>query len=102
VGVQNLSPAPDQVLVIDNSDGDSETESVTRLFGARYVIEPTPSLKAAMRRALIERQTDMLAFLSDNVVPAEGWLTSMLPDIDPAHDSEATSDEEPDSPASVM
>jgi glycosyltransferase involved in cell wall biosynthesis len=101
-GVQKLSPASDQVLVIDNSDGDPETESVSRLFGARYIVEPTPGLKAARGRAVIERQTDMLVFLSDDVVPAEGWLTSMLPGIDAAPDSVATSDIEPRSPTSLM
>ena len=77
--VQKLFPAPDEVLVVDNTTGDAETERIARLFGARYVIEPTPGLNHAMKRALAERQTDVIAFLRDDVIPAEHWIASLLP-----------------------
>ena len=79
--VQKFFPAPDQILVIDNTDGDSETEKVARRFGVRYAIEPIPGLKPAMRRAILARETDMLVFLRDDVNPAHGWITTFLPDL---------------------
>ena len=71
-GVQKLSPLPDKVLVIDNTDGDPETERVTRQFGAKYMIEPRCGLNRVMNRALAERETNMVAFLRDDVIPARG------------------------------
>jgi O-antigen biosynthesis protein len=79
--VQNLSPSPDVVLVVDNTDGDAETKRVTELFGARYLIEPRPGMNHARKRALAERETDMMAFLSDDVIPASDWLASLLPNV---------------------
>ncbi len=79
--VKNLFPPPDQILVIDNTDGDSETEKVARRFGVRYAIEPAPGLKPAIKRAISMRETDMMVFLRDDMNPAHGWLTTFLPDL---------------------
>jgi glycosyltransferase involved in cell wall biosynthesis len=38
--VSKLSPAPDSVLVVDNSTGDRETEELAREYSARYIVEP--------------------------------------------------------------
>ena len=98
-GVQNLSPPPDQVLVVDNTKGDPETERVSRSFGARYVIEPTAGLLAAKRRAQSELKTDMLVFLNDEIVPEEGWLALLLPHIT---GTKAADNGDPELPPTLM
>ena len=40
-----LERAPDEVLVIDNTAGNKETESVSREFGATYIVEPNPGIE---------------------------------------------------------
>lgn len=86
-GVKSLTPQPDQLLVIDNSEGDPETMRIAQSFGARYVVEPKPGLRHAMKRASLERQTDMLAFLTDQTVPPQTWLASLLSKIPEQEDS---------------
>ena len=48
--VAALKPQPDDVLVVDNSEGCPETEQLARKFSARYTIEPTPGLSRARLR----------------------------------------------------
>jgi glycosyltransferase involved in cell wall biosynthesis len=93
--VQNLSPSPDVILVVDNTHGDAETKRITDLFGARYLVEPRPGMNHARKRALADRETDMMAFLSDDVTPANDWLASLLPNV-PTDDPEDAADPEED------
>lgn len=76
--VSHLNPAPDQVIVVDNTDGDEETERVAREFGARYVIEPKAGLGRARKRGLAECEADAVAYLDDDAVPDTDWLTTQL------------------------
>ena len=76
--VSRLEPAPDDVLVIDNSVGDKETERAARDYSARYVVEPIPGLSRARNRGLTECSTDIVAFLDDDAIPATGWLGSLV------------------------
>ena len=76
--VARLAPAPDEVLVVDNSAGDKETERAARQYAARYVVEPVPGLSHARNRGLAECDTDIVAFLDDDAVPAAGWLGSLI------------------------
>ncbi|HVW85374.1 MAG TPA: glycosyltransferase, partial [Bryobacteraceae bacterium] len=46
--VAKLAEPAGEVLVVDNTSGDSETRRIVRLFeGVRYVIEPRPGLSRA-------------------------------------------------------
>ncbi|HEY2467801.1 MAG TPA: glycosyltransferase family A protein [Terracidiphilus sp.] len=77
--VARLNPAPTHIiLVVDNSKGDKDTEDVAREFGARYIIEPKPGLNRARSRGLAECETEFVAFLDDDVVPAPNWLGTLL------------------------
>jgi glycosyltransferase involved in cell wall biosynthesis len=76
--VARLTPPPDQVLVVDNSDGNSETARLARQFGARYVIEPVKGLSRARNRALAECDTDIVAYLDDDAIPAPDWLGILM------------------------
>lgn len=69
------------VLVIDNDpagSGESVAKSA-QLPGLRYVLEPRPGIAAARSRALAEAEDfDLLAFIDDDEVPEEGWLSALL------------------------
>ena len=77
-GVQSLSPAPDEVLVIDNSPGDPGTERAAQAAGARYLVESAPGLSRARNRALRESRFDIVAFIDDDATPRQGWLELLL------------------------
>jgi glycosyltransferase involved in cell wall biosynthesis len=83
--VARLDPMPDQVLVVDNTQGNHETEEVTREFGARYIIEPIPGLSRARNRGMAECETDIVAFLDDDAIPAPDWLGILM---EPFNDSQ--------------
>ena len=59
-GIAHLTHAPDEVIVVDNTSGDGETEAVAREFAAIYTIEPIRAraahaiedLQKASRRSL--------------------------------------------------
>jgi glycosyltransferase involved in cell wall biosynthesis len=76
--------APDQLIIVDNTSGDSETEAIAKQFGALYLIESTPGLSRARNRGLIESESEIVAYLDDDAVPEESWLdTVRLPFADP-------------------
>jgi glycosyltransferase involved in cell wall biosynthesis len=72
--VARLDPLADQVLVVDNTDGNKETQSVCRDFGVRCITEPLPGLSRARNRGLAECETEIVAFLDDDAIPAPNWL----------------------------
>ena len=76
--VSRLNPGPKHVLVIDNSEGNDDTRKVSSDYGARYLIEPTRGLCRARNRALAECETEVLAFLDDDVIPAPDWLGQLV------------------------
>ena len=51
---------------------------VAEEFRARYVIEPKPGLSRARNRGLEECNTDVIAFLDDDVTPASDWLNLLM------------------------
>lgn len=73
-----MHPAPTQVIVVDNSHGDSDTEEVAREFGARYTLEPKVGLSHARKRGLDECETEAVAFLDDDAIPQPDWLGTLL------------------------
>lgn len=76
--VSRLDRAPNQVLVVDNSEGDNETRRVAQFYGVRYTIEPVRGLSRARNRGLTECDTDIVGFLDDDVIPAPNWLGILL------------------------
>lgn len=78
VAVSKLSPAPDEVLVVDNSTGDEATRRTAEEFSARYLIEPVPGLSRARNRALAESTTDVIAYIDDDASPGVCWLRYIL------------------------
>jgi glycosyltransferase involved in cell wall biosynthesis len=76
--VARLDPAPSQVIVVDNSQGDKDTKEVARKFGARYTLEPKAGLDRARKRGLAESETEAVAFLDDDAVPETNWLATRM------------------------
>jgi glycosyltransferase involved in cell wall biosynthesis len=76
--VARLDLAPERVLVVDNSEGNPETCKVARDFHADYVIESKPGLSRARNRGLAECNTEIIAFLDDDVIPEPDWLKLLL------------------------
>jgi glycosyltransferase involved in cell wall biosynthesis len=76
--VSRLSPAPDEVLVVDNSEGNPETRKVASDYCVRYVIESVTGLSRARNRGLAECNSDIVAFLDDDVTPASDWLGLLM------------------------
>lgn len=76
--IARLHPAPDEVIVVDNTAGDKETESLAREFSTRYTIEPVPGLSRARNRGMAESNSEIVAYLDDDAVPEEHWLEFLL------------------------
>lgn len=82
--IGHLDPHPDEVLVVDNTEGDEETKAIALRYGARYSTAPTKGLSRARNRAMKESLCDVVAFLDDDAVPDEHWLRFLLePFADP-------------------
>ena len=82
--ISRLNPRPDEILVVDNSEGDLATERITSDHGVRYVVEPAPGLSRARNRALAESRCEIVAYMDDDALPGEDWLEQILaPFADP-------------------
>ncbi len=64
--------------MVDNCEGDAETEKVAREFGAAYTLEPKAGLNHARKRGLDECKTEAVAFLEDDAIPRPDWLGTLL------------------------
>ena len=83
-GIAHLERTPDEVIVVDNTSGDEETEAVAREFAAVYTFEPIQGLSRARNRGLAESNSEIVAYLDDDAVPDERWLKFLLePFADP-------------------
>ncbi len=76
--VSRLNPAANQILVVDNSEGDDDTRKAALAHGVRYTIEPVRGLSRARNHGIAECDTDIVAFLDDDVIPAPDWLGLLL------------------------
>jgi len=77
-GIARLEREPDEVLVVDNTSGDEETEAVARAFAATYTVEPIQGLSRARNRGLAESNSEIVAYLDDDAVPDGRWLNCLL------------------------
>lgn len=77
-GVKALQPAADEILVVDNTTGDAETEAIARQFAVRYVVEPAKGLSRARNRGLAESRSDIVAYIDDDAIPRGDWLGRLI------------------------
>ena len=79
-----LNPRPDEILVVDNSEGDPAIENVACRHSVRYVVEPATGLSRARNRALAESTCEIVAYMDDDALPSHDWLEQILaPFADP-------------------
>lgn len=74
----SLEPGPDEILVVDNTAGDAETEAVSWELGARYIVESNPGLSRARNRGLKESKSEIVAYVDDDSMPDVLWLRLLL------------------------
>jgi len=71
------APAP-QILVVDNASSDERTRLLVEHYPeVRYVREPRQGLDWARNRALLEADTDIVAFTDDDVLVHHGWVAGI-------------------------
>jgi glycosyltransferase involved in cell wall biosynthesis len=73
-----MERSPDEVIVVDNTSGDKETEAVAREFAAIYAVEPIPGASRARNRGLVESHSEIVAYLDDDATPDVHWLGNLL------------------------
>jgi glycosyltransferase involved in cell wall biosynthesis len=70
------------VIVVDNTAGDPQTEAVARRWKARYVREAKRGLCRARNRGALVSSADVIAYLDDDSVPEQGWLSSLAAEFE--------------------
>jgi glycosyltransferase involved in cell wall biosynthesis len=63
-----------EMIVVDNTQGDSETEGVAQEAGATYIIERRVGLSRARNTGIEASTRELVAFIDDDAVADEGWL----------------------------
>jgi GT2 family glycosyltransferase len=65
-----------EILVVDNAPSTNATEQLVRgrYPQVRYVVEPRPGLNWARNRAILEAQSDLVAYTDDDVIVDREWV----------------------------
>jgi len=70
-----LSPAPAEIIVVDNDPRSGQTRRVTDQHrGIRYIPEERPGLSAARNAGVLAATADIIAFTDDDVIVNEKWV----------------------------
>ena len=72
--IAKLKRLPDQLIVVDNSSGDEETQNLAREFSATYLVEPSMGVSRARNRGLSASNSEVVAYLDDDALPEAHWL----------------------------
>ena len=76
--LQQLDPAPAEILVVDNAPRTEDTrELVASYRGVRYIRESRPGLDWARSRGVIEARGEIVAFTDDDVIVDRGWIGAL-------------------------
>jgi len=67
-----------EVVVVDNSPGDTPTREVAERYRARYVLETVTGLSRARNRGSAVASSDVVAFVDDDAVPEQQWLSALV------------------------
>lgn len=75
-----------EIIVVDNNSRDETRSVVENLishypFALRYIFEPQQGISAARNRAILEAKGDYVAFLDDECIVNQDWITVALADI---------------------
>lgn len=77
-GIAHLERTPDEVIVVDNTSGDEETEVVAREFAAAYTFEPIQGLSRARNRGMSMSNSEIVVYMDDDATPDVRWLGTLL------------------------
>ena len=87
-GLGSLSPAPDEVLVVDGPSTDGTREMLVDLESrSRLRLVPQPRLEgisAARNLGLDQVKGSIVCFIDDDAIPSPGWLGALLSGYDSA------------------
>jgi glycosyltransferase involved in cell wall biosynthesis len=76
--LQQLSPPPLEVLVIDNApSSDATYQLVAQMPGIQYVLEPRPGLSVARNTGIRQSKGDIIAFTDDDVTVHPDWIARL-------------------------
>ncbi len=77
-----LKRTPDELIVVDNSSGDKQTEDLALEYSASYFVEPAIGLSRARNRGLSASNSELVAYLDDDALPEEHWLELIIEPFD--------------------
>jgi GT2 family glycosyltransferase len=73
--LQNLSIAPQEIVVVDSAPSSDATRNLVTSFPkVRYVLEPQPGLSRARNSGIAHTSGDVIAFTDDDVVVHPDWI----------------------------
>jgi GT2 family glycosyltransferase len=76
--IRDLSPGPQEIIVVDNDPASGLTRSVAERFPeVRYVPEPRPGLSAARNAGVRQCRGAIIAFTDDDVIVDPGWIGAL-------------------------
>lgn len=76
--LQNLAPAPQEIIVVDNAPSDEVTKQVVEKFPQiKYVRESQPGLSLARNTGIKYSQGEFIAFTDDDVRVHPQWLSRL-------------------------
>lgn len=76
--LQNLDPAPQEIIIVDNAPNDEATKELVQQFPQmKYVLEPQPGLSAARNTGIKHSFGEFIAFTDDDVRVHPQWLSGL-------------------------
>jgi glycosyltransferase involved in cell wall biosynthesis len=79
--LQNLSPPPQEIIVVDNAPTDNLTQQVveqmSNVSNIKYVLEPRPGLDIARNTGLFNCTGDIIAYTDDDVMIHPYWIRQL-------------------------
>ncbi len=67
-----------ELLIVDNAPTDDSTRQLVQRYPhVHYVCEPRPGLDWARNRAILETQSEIIAFTDDDVLVDAGWVEAL-------------------------
>lgn len=76
--VSCLNPAPDEVIVVDNTTGREDVRSLSEAHGVRYIVEPIAGLSRARNRGFAVSTSDIVAYIDDDAEADPGWIGTIM------------------------
>ena len=80
--IRRLADQPREIIVVDNSDGDSETAEVAASHGARYLQVSGTGLSGARNAGARAAAGEFIAFIDDDALAQDRWLTALCAPFD--------------------